>query len=399
MKKKKIFFISTELPFREGGSSTRNFNILKSLNKNKFSISLFTIIDEKSKKILPSVIDELSIPVYYVKKYSLSPLKQLFYLFTQKIIPYMKEYELSNIDDLLLKKVKEEKPDIIHIAQLNTYFAIQNIIPYLKKQNITIVLDQHNVENVAFSEGIQSMPFIKKLLGKILLPKLIQIEHKAIKIVDYIFVCSDIDKNYFKKFINLNKVILIPNGVDCNYFTTTTNPKRNTLLFMGGASYPPNNEALKYFFSKIHPKLQKQIKNYSIYILGANPSNWLINLSKKDSSIHLKGYVFDVREYIKKAKICICPIKSGSGTRIKILEYLASGKAVVSTRKGAEGIEIKNYKNILLSDSTSDFINNIVTLCNDNSKIKSLGGEGRKLILKQYQWKNIVKKIEYIYKS
>ncbi|MBI5122780.1 DUF2206 domain-containing protein [Candidatus Roizmanbacteria bacterium] len=169
MKKKKIFFITTELPSTKGGASTRNFNILKSLDKTKFSISLFTIVSNKTKGTLNSVRNELSIPIYSVKHHSLSSTKQLFYLLTQKIIPYMKEYELSHIEKLILKKLKEKKPDVVHIEQLNTFYAIRKIIPYLKKQNITIILDQHNVENIAFSEGIRSMPLIKRLLGKLIL--------------------------------------------------------------------------------------------------------------------------------------------------------------------------------------------------------------------------------------
>lgn len=397
IKKTKIFFITTELPSRQGGSNVRNFNIIKYLKKESFYISLFTILDNKTKNILPSVEKELNLPIYYVLKPSLSPLKQLFYTLTQEVTPHMKEYEISGIADLVLKKIRKEKPDIIHIEQLNTYYAIRKIIPYLKRNNIKIIFGQHNVEHVAFSEGIKSMPMIKKLLGKFLLSNFIHLEYEALNNVDHILVCSEIDKKYFQNKLNLNNITVIPNGVDCNYFSSTPFINENSLLFMGGVSYPPNNEALQYYFSKIHPKLKKSVKDLSAYILGGNPPKWLINLSHKDTTIHITNHVADVRVYLKKAKICICPIQSGSGTRLKILEYLGSGKAVISTSKGAEGINITNGKNILLADTSQEFTNKILTLFAQPDKIKALGEEGRKLTMNNYQWKKIVKDIEKVY--
>ncbi len=396
IKKTKVFFITTELPSRMGGSNMRNFNIIKYI-KEKYSVSLFTILDDTTKNILPSIKKELNIPIYYTINPSFPPIKQLFFILIKRVVPYMKEYEMSGIANLLLNKIKKEKPDIIHIEQLNTYYAIRKIIPYLRRNNIKIILGQHNVEHIAFSEGIKSMTMVKKLLGKFIKSNFIHFEYEALTNVDHILVCSEIDKKYFQNKLNLDNITVIPNGVDCNYFTSKPFVNENNLLFMGGASYPPNNEGLQYYFSKIHPKLKKSIKNLSIYILGNNPPKWLIKLSRKDNSIHITNHVPDVRTYLKKAKICICPMQSGSGTRLKILEYLGSGKAVVSTSKGAEGINVTNGKNILLADSPQEFTNNILTLFAHPDKIRALGEEGRKLIINNYQWKKIVKDIEKVY--
>lgn len=395
----KIFFITTELPSRMGGANVRNFNIIKNLKDNNYDITLFTILDNKTEKLFSSIKKELGISIYYVNKCELSYFNKTYYAFIKKVIPYMKEYELSGLANLLLNIVNKEKPDIIQIEQLNAYYAIRKIITYLKNKNIKIILDQHNIEYIAFSEGIKSMTYIKKILGFHILSNLKKIEINALKNVDHILVCSDVEQSFYKKSFKLENITVIPNGVDFNYFKQTlpVSLNGNTLLFMGGCSYPPNNEGLRFYFSKIHPIIKKSINNYSIYILGGKSPKWLVDKSRKDQTIRTENYVPDVRTYLNKSKICICPILSGSGTRLKILEYLASRKAVVSTSKGTEGIKVTNGRNILLADLPDEFANHIIRLFTDQKKYNLICKEGEKLIIEKYQWQNSIKKIENVY--
>jgi polysaccharide biosynthesis protein PslH len=397
MKKTKIFFITTELPSRKGGANVRNFNMLKFLDKKYFDISLFTIVNNEDKILFKSVKKELNIPIYKVNYKNLNPFLKLFYLFSERTIPFMKEYEKSTLSQLLLKQIKIKRPDIIHLEQLHSYYAIRKIIPTLKKMNIKIVLDEHNIEYIAFKEGTRSMQIVKRLLGKYVQGNLWAEEMKAIKDSHYTFVCSDEEKKYILSQLKNKRIDVIPNGVDCDYFTTDKSNCTNTLLFMGGTSYPPNNEGLKYYFSDIHLLVKKQIPNLKIYILGSNPPSWLKKIASNDSSVYLTGAVKDVRKYLIKASVCICPIKSGSGTRLKVLEYLASGKAVVSTTKGAEGIRVKNKLNIFLADSALDFTEKIILLLKNPVINKNLVVNGRKLIENNYQWKKNIKKVENVY--
>ena len=119
----------------------------------------------------------------------------------------------------------------------------------------------------------------------------------------------------------------------------------------------------------------------------------------KDNSIIIHGYVEDVRDYLSIAAICICPILTGSGTRLKILEYLASGKAVVSTAKGAEGINITNIKELMIVNQDSEFISSIDELLSNPKKILSIGKNGRLKMESEYDWKAIVIKLENTYNA
>ncbi len=399
MKKVKIFIITTELPARIGGAPVRNFNLIKYMPKDLFSVSLFTIVGSKTKKFLPTIEKELDIPIYAVPFKGFGLVKKLYVSLAKRVMPYMEEFKESGINDILLKKINKESIDIIQLETINAYYVIKDIIPLIKEKNIKIVLDAHNVEQIAFKEAIKIFGFIKKTVGKWILPNFVKIENKAAKSVDHIFTCSDVDKAYFANIVNTKTITVIPNGADTVFFRSKKQVLENTLLFMGGVNYPPNEEALQYYFSEIYPLIKKKIPNIKIFVLCGKPSQRIKNIVKNDTSIIFPGFVVDVREYLNKAKICIAPLKSGSGTRLKILEYMAMGKPVVSTSKGAEGLEVESYKNILIADNPHDFANKIIWLIGNPKEAKILGEGARELVKEKYDWIKIIKGVKSFYRK
>jgi glycosyltransferase involved in cell wall biosynthesis len=232
-------------------------------------------------------------------------------------------------------------------------------------------------------------------------------EHEFAMILkfDHLIVVSNIDKEiYISKGISEDKIDVLPNGVDCESFDpikivgeiTLNHPN---ILFMGKLSYQPNIIAIKIYLQHVHPIIKKELPETKIYIIGINCPEWLKEYSKIDNSVEIIGFVKDVRPYITNADICIAPLTRGSGTRLKILEYMAIGKPVVSTTIGAEGLEIADGKNILIADDWSGFADKIIDLLNDEKLAKKIGTNGRKLVEEKYDWKKIVEKQIRIYKE
>ena len=399
MNKKKVYFVTSELPGRFGGSNSRNFNMLKFINKSKFEISLFTLFDENRKTALSQVENELKIPIYKVQSKKIHMVFKLFTLLYHKIPPSMQRFDNNKLSEVLLNQVFISKPDIIQLQQITAYYAIRKIIPKLKEMGIKLILDEHNVENIAFLESISSMNLIQQMLGRYILPSYKKMEVKALIDMHYVLACSDIDKKILSKYISQKNFTTIPNGVDCNYFKYKPNAASHKILFMGGIQYPPNEEALRFYLKKVHGEIKAKYPFYKLYILGSKPNRWLKDLALKDNSIIIHGYVEDVRDYLSIAAICICPILTGSGTRLKILEYLASGKAVVSTAKGAEGINITNIKELMIVNQDSEFISRIDELLSNPKKILSIGKNGRLKMESEYDWKAIVIKLENTYNA
>lgn len=217
--------------------------------------------------------------------------------------------------------------------------------------------------------------------------------------MDFILTCSDNDKKYFKKYFPENKISVIPNGVDSSFFKPCKMGKteKMTVVFVGLLSYPPNSDGLKFYLKEIHPLVKIKIPNVKFLIIGKHPPIWLEKIAKKDQSIQLIGYVRDIREYISKAKVCICPLRFGSGTRIKILEYMAMGKPVVSTTKGAEGIDYADGRTIFIRDNPEKFAQGIIKLLIDHKLAIYMGNQARKLVKQKYDWKKIVSKLHKEY--
>lgn len=399
MNKKKIYFITSELPGRFGGSNSRNFNILKFINKSKFDVSLFTLIDKHREADQSQVEKELKIPIYSIQTKKIQLFFKLFILFFHKTLPSMQRYDNNKLSAIILEKVLINKPDIIQIQQITAYYAIRNIIPDLKDMGIKLVLDEHNVEHIAFIESLSSMNKVQRIFGRYIFPSYKKMEIKAINDMDHVLVCSLIDKRELSQYIDQKKIATIPNGVDCRYFNYQPNPVSKDVLFMGGTQYPPNDEALKFYLFKIHNYVKECNPNYKLYIIGSKPPDWLQKLALKDTAIILHGFVKDVRDYLHKVSVCLCPVLTGSGTRSKILEYLASGKAVVSTAKGAEGINLINKKELIIVDNKKEFISTINELLSNPKKISWLGKNGRSKMELEYNWSNFVLKLEKVYLS
>jgi polysaccharide biosynthesis protein PslH len=394
MKNKRIFFVTSDFPGKTSGAPVRNYNLIRGLSKKGYNLELFTIVDKEDSQKIENLEKELGIKVHFVIDKKLDILRKFFYLIIKKEIPYLTKAEKSGISLRLAEKIEENSPEIIQFETINSYFACRKIISLIKDKKIKIVLDEHNLEFNLFKQAIKNFSPIKKIIGKYVLNSLKYFEIDAIKSSDIVLCCSNEDKIKFEGYLPSKKIFSIPNGADIDYFKSSNLSKEKSILFMARFGYPPNDDAIKFYIDKIHKKIKKEIKGFKIYILGKNPPKWLFNLSRQDESIILMGFVKDVRNYLEKARVCICPLRSGSGTRLKILEYLACGKPVVSTSIGAEGIEVTNKKNIILEDNPNKFAEKVIKLLNEEELSKKLGKNGRKLVEERYSWDKIVVQME-----
>ena len=279
--------------------------------------------------------------------------------------------------------IKEKQIEIIISAHLWSLLpALILKIGYSKK----LVLDEHNVE---FLRAIR-MKSLKRLLFSFILEK------GFANLSDSILTVSLLDKKALNNLgIQPNKIHIIPNGADTQKFhpnidASSIRRKYNAesdplVIFMGKLDYKPNIEALELLFQKILPNVLQQVPCCKFLVVGMNPPAHL-----NHKSVLYTDYVKDVAKYIAAADVAIAPLLSGSGTRLKILEYMATGKPVISTRLGAEGIVIENGKNIILADDMNEFASQVIKLILDSNLRKQIGKNARELIMKKYDWRSIV---------
>jgi glycosyltransferase involved in cell wall biosynthesis len=183
---------------------------------------------------------------------------------------------------------------------------------------------------------------------------------------------------------------VIPTGVDLEYFRPEPgNEQPYTLVFTGAMDWLANQDAICYFVDEILPLVREQVPETDLWVVGRNPSERVRSLAEKKNGITVTGEVEDVRPYVRDAAVYIVPLRVGGGTRLKIFEAMAMGKAVVSTSIGAEGLPVRDGENILLADERQDFAQKIVNLLRDPATRNRLGQAGRRLVESEYSWRAV----------
>ena len=339
--KKSFLIITNELPVdNSGGANIRNFEMVRWLSKF-YNVTLLTsIADDYQKKHLKDFenICEVIVAPFLFNKYKVFILKKS-----------------------LKKLLKKKSFDFIQVEHSEFGKVLKGI-----KTNSIKILDFHNVNTYAIG-GEKIKNFEKELSS----------------IYDIVLCCSEIEKERLKE-LAYKIIIVVPNGVNLEYFNyKKTIKEERTILFIGRLKYGPNIEGLQYFIQKVFPLLNGKIK---FNVVGEYNKKDFKNIGE---NIKFYGFIEDIRPFLNNT-ILICPVLNGGGTRLKILTAFASGTPVVSTLKGAEGINYQDGENILIADSPEEFQGKIFQLLNDKSFFEKISKNARKLVEEKYAWKSIM---------
>ena len=385
----KILLITTRLPYppTDGGKIV-TYNIIKHLALRGHNITLICFNSEN--KNYPEL--EKYCKLIIVRKNLGTTFFGLFFnLFSN--IPYgISKYNSNIAKNIIYDLIKKNKYDIIHLDHLHTAHYGSFV---KKKYNLPIVLQEHNVEKMIMKRFYKNQKNIFiKFYAYLQYKKLYKYESKICEIFDRCFMITKIDEKTIKDMNSNIKTNVVPAGVDTSYFyPIKLKEEEFSLVSVASMNWLPNIEAINWFCEEVLPLAKKKIPKIKLYIVGKEPPNNIRNLANNNILITVTGFVKDVREYIAKGQVFIVPLKTGSGMRIKILNTLAMGKAIVSTSIGCEGIEVTDGENIFIADSKEEFAYKIVCLLNNKSERKKLGENGLKLVKKKYQWEKIVENI------
>ena len=296
--------------------------------------------------------------------------------------------------------------DVVHIEgiEMAPYLdVIENVQP-----RPLIVFDDHNCEYL-----LQKRTFLTDLripshwLGAVYSfiqwQRLLDYEAQACCRADRVLAVSEADAAALRGLVPNVQVTVVPNGIDTRaYQPQISNLKspipKNTLVFTGTMDFRPNVDAVLWFSQEVLPRIRAQVEDVSFFAVGQRPHQRL-DVLQDDPAVTLTGFVEDTRSYIAGAAVYVVPLRMGGGTRFKILEALAMGKAVVSTAFGAEGFPVTHDKELLLADEPEDFAQTVVALLGAPEKCESLGQAGRIFVETRYDWRVIVPLVEAAYES
>jgi sugar transferase (PEP-CTERM/EpsH1 system associated) len=375
------------------GGKIRSFQILKQL-ASRHSITLFTFYPEHpdDQHLHANGIFSKIVPV----PLPLPPRRSLGeYLRSARM---MAAGRPVTIDKFLYAEVRRRYAELLASSSFDVIvcdFLVPGSLMHWKIPPPTILFT-HNVEAQVWERHyrVTSNPFMKTACW-LESRALAGAERRYVGLADHVLTVSENDRAFFLQYVEPTRISVIPTGVDTEYFQPLLEPEEpDTMAFTGTMDWMPNEDGVAYFVDKVLPLIRREIPAAVFWAIGRRPPRRIQALAS--ANVVVTGAVDDIRPYLGKAAVCVVPLRSGSGTRIKIFEAMAMGKAVVSTTMGAEGLPVRHGENIILADEPADFARQVVCLLRDPQRRRQLGQAARQLVEKDYGWPAVAARFDQI---
>lgn len=386
----KILFLSRWFPFPpDNGARIRVYNLLLYLSR-QHAVDMISFNEGPVKK------DQLEgmkpaakvLATFQYRKFSPGRLRSILGLFSMRprsvidtyraeFMDAVKKAQASNLYDVVIANEIDMAPYAL---------ALKGPITILEELEVTSLYDAYLKETRPLARLRNGLTWLK----------LKHYTARLIRSFDGCTVVSELERATIQKLAPERKNIrVIPNGVDFAHFDDypPTAREENSLVYSGALTYQANFDAVAYFMGDIYPKIKTQIPDVKFYVTGRTDGVPLERLPRRDEII-FSGYVSDIRSVLSRCCVNVVPLRMGGGTRLKILEALAMGTPVVSTAKGAEGLDLVAGQDLILADGPDEFAQAVIRLLKDAALRERLAANGKMAVMNQYDWRFIAQNLQ-----
>lgn len=390
----KVLFLSPTVPFPlTDGGRIRVFNLLKQIAE-KSDVTLLALETQPTDAEGVAQLQQLGIQVHLIPNAPTLP-RFSFGTFVNAFLKRqpitVARYDLPVYRQKFTELVATEDFDLVHYEMFHT-------AQFQTEVDLPGVLSQQNVDSAIWRRlcGETANPFYKfaywtqqlafQRYERVLSPKF-----------DAVTCTSDIDAAVFQQHCAADTIEIIPNGVDVTHYQPDfTSEAPAHLIYIGSMDWYPNEDAVAFFADEVLPGIQDKVPDVQFSIVGGNPSARVQRLTEREGVV-VTGRVPEIKPYFAEATVFVVPLRIGSGTRLKILEALAMGKAIVSTTVGAEGLDLKDGEEIFIADEPIAFADAVTRLLTDASLRRRIGENGRARVEQDYDWRSIGQKLHTLY--
>lgn len=364
----------------EKGDKLRAYHQIKELSTS-FEVHLISLTEHKVSQVH---LDELKKYCVSVQTFYLSPLKKWFgafiNLFGKKPIQvgYFHNWSIHRKVKVLLKSIQ---PDHIYAQLIRSSEYVKHY------HHCSKTIDYMDALSKGLERRSETAKGVKRWIFKLEYKRLMEYENSIFEYFENHTIISEQDRNFiFHK--NRDQIVIVPNGVDTNFFKVQTAPKSADIVFTGNMSYPPNITASKYIVNNILPLLSEDVK---IILAGANPTKEVLSL--QSNQVNVTGWVDDIRLSYTSAKVFVAPMFIGTGLQNKLLEAMAIGVPCITTTLANNALGAKENEEILIANDAESFQEKITELLNDEEKSESISKNAKKFVLENYDWKPVTRKL------
>ena len=393
----KILMLVPFLPIDQmSGGQTRWYHLIKLLSK-KHKITLMSLIkDDKEKEYLPEIEKYCEKVMVFKRPKSPWTFRNLF-LTAVSFNPLVVIRNLSLEERSAIKReLTNNKYDIIHAE---TFY----VMPHIPNTKVPIVLVEPTIEFSVYKHYVDnevSSIFLKPIYMFDVI-KLKFWEKYYWRKANRLFAVSEEDKKVMQNEIPGIKVGVVPNGVDVSYFEEKKVIRKvpPRILYHGDYKWMQNVEAVNLLIKEVWPMIKKEIGEAKLWISGRNVPEKIVEYSKVDNSIEISESLEDNRDAYKAASVLVTPILSPGGTRLKVLEAMASGLPVVSTPVGVAGLGITPGEEALVSKDITELSKLAIKVLKNKDFAERIGRKGKNFVANNFDWHSIVDKLNKVYEE
>lgn len=396
----RLLFLSQTLPFPpDGGVKIRTYHTLRNLARD-FQITALCFYRWKHGKHEPDVdmaVAELG-AFAEIRAYPIPQEHRRTRLLVDHArsvlsgrVYTVHSYASHQFAGALRKVLNKGDVDIVHFDSLD----LSGYLPLVQEKPTVCV--HHDAQSLLLRRraDYQAHPVLSKYFRH--QAQLMEREEREIcPRVDINVTVSETDRQVLAQIAPSGRFEVVPNGVDIEFFRPREAHEEG-IVFVGGTSWYPNRDALSYYRSTILPAIRTRNPDVTTTWVGRASQEETRDYSAGGDGLQLTGYVDDVRPYIASAACYVVPLRIGGGTRIKILDAWAMGKAVVSTSIGCEGLDARDGTNILIADSPSEFADCVARVLGDPALRSRLGDAARRTVEDRYGWDAIGDEMNEMY--
>jgi glycosyltransferase involved in cell wall biosynthesis len=413
VKKRKVLFLTQVLPYPlVGGAKIRAYYALRYLSNNyRITLVSFTRSDDVRDytEHLECFCERVvTVPISRSRWTDAISAAKSFITGHPAVIY---RDNMAEMEQALKDLVLQEQYEIVHCDQ--TAMAQYGLyVRQLKNGRKTrLVLDQHNALYKAVDRQADQMTGWRQTLWKSESTRLALYEAKLIREFDSVLTVSEVDSEALLSLLeDSEKALLAPkfsavpiciDPAERNYLERE--PSSTNIVFLGTMYWPPNAEAVLWFARKIMPKVLAKVPSANLIVIGKNPPDEVKALEPGEGLIsghvQITGFVSDPEPILQKCAVFIVPVLAAGGMRVKILDAWLWGLPIVSTTIGAEGVEVRPGKNILIADDPDDFSEAVVNVLKNRKLANALSISGRKWVEEKYSWQEVYHEIGNVYRN
>lgn len=245
---------------------------------------------------------------------------------------------------------------------------LSSTLNFPRELSLPTALFQHNVESILWKRKAEfEVEWLERMVAKLEYAKMRRYEPAQVRRFHHVIAVSGADRDTMSTMVHPTNISVVPTGVDLKKFQydSAHRPAGMDVVFTGSMDWEPNIDGVEFFCKEVWPEVLREVPSARFLIVGRNPNQRVKNLASP--SVEVTGTVPSVVEYLRRASVFVVPLRIGGGTRIKIYEGMAVGKATVSTTIGAEGLDVTHGQDIILADDPTSFAKAIILFLKDEA--------------------------------